>query len=165
MYFTPSRSGVWIGMKVLGADSSILGTRKLWWMFPIKQKLNITAAFFHTIRVIKMFKTRQFFWLSIVQFPCPPGLLIRLLHIGKKMSKFGKIEHFGLSQKAAVVSNFCLIGKLRHNFLVPRMNELAPKTFMSIQTPDLHSVHCNVSFFPHIALSTCKLLEIVCCVT
>ena len=84
---TLCRSGVWIGMKVLGANSIILGTRKLWWMFPIKQKLNITAAFFHTIRVIKMFKTRQFFWLSIVQFPCPPGLLIRLLHIGKKMSK------------------------------------------------------------------------------
>ncbi len=97
-------------MKVLGADLIILGTRKLWWMFPIKQKLNITAAFFHTIHVIKMFKTRQFFWSSIVQFPCPPGLLISLLHIGKKMSKFGKIEHFGLSQKATVVSNFCLSG-------------------------------------------------------
>ena len=42
---TLCRSGVWIGMKVLGADSIILGTRKLWWMFPIKQKLNTTAAF------------------------------------------------------------------------------------------------------------------------
>ena len=78
-YGTLCRSGVWIGMKVLGADSIILGTRKVWWMFPIKQKLNITAAFFHTLHVIKMFKTRQFFWLSIVQFPCPPGLLIRQL--------------------------------------------------------------------------------------
>ena len=62
VHTTLSRSGVWIGMKVLGADSIILGTRKLWWMFPIKQKLNITAAFFHTIHAIKMFKTRQFFW-------------------------------------------------------------------------------------------------------
>ena len=47
---TLCRYGVWIGMKVLGSDSIILGTRKLWQMFPIKQKLNITAAFF----IIKM---------------------------------------------------------------------------------------------------------------
>ena len=35
----------WIGMKVLGTDSIILGIRKLWWMFPIKQKYHTTAAF------------------------------------------------------------------------------------------------------------------------
>ena len=44
-YGTLSRSGVWIGMKVLGADSFILGTRKLWRIFPIKQKCHTTAAF------------------------------------------------------------------------------------------------------------------------
>ena len=33
-------------------------TRKCWRMFTIKQKLNIMAAFFHPIRVVKMFKTR-----------------------------------------------------------------------------------------------------------
>ena len=32
------RCDVWIGMKVLGADSFILGTRKLWRIFPINQK-------------------------------------------------------------------------------------------------------------------------------
>jgi hypothetical protein len=32
-------------MKVLGADSLILGTRKLLRMFPIKQKCHTTAAF------------------------------------------------------------------------------------------------------------------------
>ena len=42
---TLCRSGVWIGVKVLGADSIILGTRKLWQMFPIKQKCHRTAAF------------------------------------------------------------------------------------------------------------------------
>ena len=42
---TLSRSGVWIGMKVLGADSFILGTRKLWGIFLIKQKCHMTAAF------------------------------------------------------------------------------------------------------------------------
>ena len=35
--------------------------------------------------------------------------------------------------------NFCLIGKIRHNFLVPRMIELACKTFMPIQTLVLQS--------------------------
>ena len=39
-------------------------------------------------------------------------------------------------KKAAVIFNFCLIGNIRHNFLVPRMIETAPKTFMPIQTPD-----------------------------
>ena len=43
-------------------------------------------------------------------------------------------------KKAAVVSNFCLIGKFSHNFLVPRMIELNRKTFMPIQTLDLHRV-------------------------
>ena len=46
-------------------------------------------------------------------------------------------------KKAAVIFNFCLIGIIHHNFLVPRVIELAPKTFMPIQTPDLHRV-CSV---------------------
>ena len=36
--------------------------------------------------------------------------------------------------------NFCLIGNISHNYLVPRMIESAPKTFMPIQTPDLDRV-------------------------
>ena len=44
---TLCRSGVRIGMKVLAADSIILGTRKFWCMFQIKQNLNIMAAFFY----------------------------------------------------------------------------------------------------------------------
>ncbi len=39
-----------------------------------------------------------------------------------------------------MVSNFCLIGKIRHNFLLPRVIELGRKTFMPIQTLDLHRV-------------------------
>ena len=39
-----------------------------------------------------------------------------------------------------MIWNFCLIGNIRHNFLVPRIIELAPKIFMHIQTPDLHRV-------------------------
>ena len=42
---TLCRSKVWKGMKVLQPNSIILGTRKLWWIVPIKQKFDITAAF------------------------------------------------------------------------------------------------------------------------
>ena len=43
-------------------------------------------------------------------------------------------------ENCAVVLIFCLIGKIHHNFLVPRMIELACKTFMPIQTLYLHRV-------------------------
>ena len=56
------------------------------------------------------------------------------------ITKLDQIENFGLSKKAAIVSNFCLIGNIHHNFLIPRMIESVPKTFMPIQTPDLHRV-------------------------
>ena len=42
-----------------------------------------------------------------------------------------------------MILNFCLIGNIRHNFLVPRIIESAPKTFMPIQTPDLDRVVSN----------------------
>ena len=58
----------------------------------------------------------------------------------RNITNFDQIEQFELSKKAAVVSNFCLIGKIRHNFLVPKMIESACKTFMPIQTLDLHRV-------------------------
>ena len=60
MLLTLCRSSVWIGMKVLGANSIILITRKLWQMFPIKQELNITAAFFIT-KMFKCLKPVNFF--------------------------------------------------------------------------------------------------------
>ena len=50
------------------------------------------------------------------------------------------ITKFELSKKAAVVSNFWLIGKIPHNFLVPKMIESACKNSMPIQTLDLHRV-------------------------
>ena len=33
-----------------------------------------------------------------------------------------------------MILDFCLFGNIRHNFLVPRMNESAPKTLMRIQS-------------------------------
>ena len=54
--------------------------------------------------------------------------------------------HNGLSKKYLVLNifiimiDFCLFGNIPHDFLVPRIIESAPKTFMSIQIPDLHRV-------------------------
>ena len=62
----------------------------------------------------------------------------------RKIVKLVHIEHFGLSKKAAMVSNFCLIGTIHHNFLAPRMIELRCKTFMPFQALDLHRVLCIV---------------------
>ena len=45
----------------------------------------------------------------------------------RNIPKIDQIEKFGLFKKATVVSNFCLIRKIHHNFLVPRMIELACK--------------------------------------
>ena len=45
LHTTLCRSKVWIGMKVLQPNSIILDTRKLWWIFPIKQNIYTTAAF------------------------------------------------------------------------------------------------------------------------
>ena len=39
-----------------------------------------------------------------------------------------------------MIFNLCLTGNINHNFLVPRMIESAPKTFMPIQTLDLDRV-------------------------
>ena len=64
----------------------------------------------------------------------------------RSITKLDQVEHFGLSKKAAVISNFCLIGKIHHNFLVLRMIELACKTFMHIQTLNVHRVHCKEDF-------------------
>ena len=59
----------------------------------------------------------------------------------KKLSpNFRLILNIFTIKKAAVVSNFCLIGKIHHNFLVPRMIELGCKISMLIQTLDLQSV-------------------------
>ena len=83
-----------------------------------------------------MFKTRQKFgdsFLTIVQLLVSENTV-------RKIVKLVHIEHFGLSKKAALVSNFFSIGKIHHNFLVPRMIELGCKTFMPFQTSDLHRV-------------------------
>ena len=77
-----------------------------------------------------MFKARQKFgdsFLTIVHLLVSENTV-------RKIVKFDQIDHFGLSKKAAVISIFCLIEKIQHTFLVPRMIESGRKTFMPIQT-------------------------------
>ena len=61
-----------------------------------------------------------------------------------------------------MVSNFCLIGKICHNFLVPTMIELGCKTFMPIQTFNLHRV-LNLGRYIHTItlLSTQKAMTVI----
>ena len=119
IYFILCRAGVSIGMKVLGADSMIQGTWKLWRMFPIKQKFDIKAANFYNRNVYN-----QTIFLIV---HCATFFTPSLLHNGKKISKLDHIENFGLSKKTAVVWHFWLIGNICHNFPVPRMIESAPR--------------------------------------
>ena len=97
-----------------------------------------------------MFKTRQKFGASFLT-------IVHLLvseNTVRKIVKFDEIEHFGLSKKAAVVSNFCLVGKIHLNFLVPKMIELGRKTFMPIQTLDLHRVGVQLFCAPSLIGTT-----------
>ena len=71
--------------------------------------------------------------------------------VRKLSPKFTSFTHF-YYKKAAMVSNFCLIGKIHHSFMVPRMIELVNWTFMPIQTLDLHRVRKNVIRRPPIFL-------------
>ena len=59
----------------------------------------------------------------------------RNLHNGSKFwrKKLIWFQNFYYIKKAAIVSNFCLIGKIPHDFLVLTSIELARKTFIGIQ--------------------------------
>ena len=123
-------------MKVLGANSFILGTRKLWRSFPIKQKCHMTAAFLDTPNFSIWSNLDIFLPLCIF-----PGVQISCtMDYHKNCPVLNIFITRMVWKKAAVIFNFCLIGNIHHNFLVPRMIESAPKTFMPIQTPDLHRV-------------------------
>ena len=137
---TLSRSGVWIGMKVLGADSFILGTRKLWRIFPIKQKCHTTAAFWDN-QNYSIYSSLDIF----LPMCSRPGLQGNItMDYQKNCLVLNIFIACMVWKKAAVIFNFCLIGNIHHSFLVPRMIESAPKTFMPIQTPDLDRVICKL---------------------
>ena len=87
-----------------------------------------------------MFKTRQFWGLFFD--PCATYLLSE--NTEHNIAKLDQIYKFGLSKNAAVVSIFCLIGKIHHNFVVPRMIESCRQTFMPIQTLDMLHRVCSV---------------------
>ena len=84
--------------------------------------------------------------LEIFLLMCKQAWCENKLHNGQsqKMSGF---KHFYHKKKAAVIFNFCLIVKSHHNFLVPRVFESAPKTFMPIQTQNDLPLHNGFEFF------------------
>ena len=87
-----------------------------------------------------MFKTCQIWELFWQRFSDHCATYLHSEYTVRNITKLDLIEKFWLSKKAVVVSNFCLFGKIYHNFLVHRMIELACKNFMPIQTLDLHRV-------------------------
>ena len=119
-------------------------------MFPIKQKFHNTAAFLDN---------SNFWMFGCFFYHCAAGLVWKkvtkwtvgtpiqsksVIYIAVKASKLLCIIFFWFY---TFLLNFCFIGNIRHNFLVPRIIETTPKTFMPIQIPDLHSVSQNfVSF-------------------
>ena len=91
-----------------------------------------TAKFFQNLHL-----PREFFWLQRLIFL---HWITSLKRMSETLPNLIKLKNFGYLKKAGVVLNFCLIGKIYHNFLVLRMIESACKTFLSIQTLDLHKV-------------------------
>ena len=138
-YFTLYRSKVWKGMKVLQPNSIILGTRKLWWIFPIKQKFDTRAAFLDNPKC--SICTSLTIFLTVFS-------QASRLHNGQKTTPTfsSGFKHFTI-KKAALVPNFCLIGKIHHTFLMSRMIELGCKTYMPIQTLDLDRVYFLKNIF------------------
>ena len=137
---TLCRSKIWIGIKVLQANSIILGTRKLWVIFRIKQKFDTMAAFLDNSNFSKLVKLGN---VSNSVF----SVKIGRKHCQKHSQNWQALNIFTI-KLAAVLLNFCLIGKIRHNFLVPTMTETVCKTFMPIQTLVLHTayyllLHCT----------------------
>ena len=126
---TLRHSNIWIHTKVLGAGSMFTGIGKLWRIFPIKQKFNNSAAFFYTKNFLSWTK------LSIVSASLASIVqLSNRVHNGCRFLELILIIwNYWISQKAAEVLNFCVIGKILHNFPMPISIEPAPKTFVCIQ--------------------------------
>ena len=55
------------------------------------------------------------------------------LHISRNNAEFCLAQNICSIKKAAELLNFCLIGKILHNFPMPISIEPAPKTFLCIQ--------------------------------
>ena len=110
--------GVWIDMKFLGADSFVLGNKKLLRIFPIKQLFSDNQKFSN--------------WSSLDFLT--PGLLYNCL------SKNWPVLNILLQKSSHDIQFLLEIGNICHNVLEPRRIESAPKTLMPIQTPDLHRV-------------------------
>ena len=107
-------------MKVWQTNLIILGTKKSLRIFPIKQEFDTTAVFFYGKKVQSL--SNLGILLTVFFVHCATYLLFE--NTVRTIVKLDQIEHFGLSKKATMVSNFFLIGKIHRNFLVPRKIEL-----------------------------------------
>ena len=85
------KSKVWTGMKVLQANSIILGTRKLWRIFPIKQKFATTAAFLDNPNFS--------IWSILEMFPTVFSTYFHTENTVRNITKLDQIEKFELSKK------------------------------------------------------------------
>ena len=96
----------------------LIGIKNLWRIFPIKQKFNTLAA---------IWDIQQFQIIKI-----NPGNLRPLcsLHIRRNYAQFCSAQKSVSVKKTLEVSNFCVIGKVLHNFLMPISIEPAPKSFV-----------------------------------
>ena len=85
-------SWVSIDMKLLGADSFIIGTRRLLQMFPIKQKCHTTAPFLDN-QNYSIWSNLEYFFTNVQQ-----AWYANKLHNGlsKKMTSF---KHFNYEKK------------------------------------------------------------------
>ena len=142
----------WMPIKVLWANSMLVSVRKLWGIFPIKQKFDTMAAFLYS----KNFETRIISsskFATIVQISL---YLVAILHDGIHFLvwvNWSGSDNFCYLQKTAIALNFCLIGKIPHNFPILRSIESAQKTFIVIQVRV--SVECSV-----LQKSYCALTEL-----
>ena len=130
-------------IKVLGANSMLVSIKKSWGIFLIKQKFDTIAAFLfsknYETRIVSSSKTC---------YHCVDLVLRRSKcawwHSFSGWNKLIWSEQFSLSTKAAIVLNFCLIGKIPHDVLILTSIELALKTFIGIQ------VRCSVEWIAYI---------------
>ena len=122
----------WMPIKVLRANSMLVSVKKSWGIFPIKQKFDTMAAFLYSknseTKLVSSSKTC---------YHCADLVLRRSKSARRysfsSLSKLIWFWQFSLSTKAAIVLNFCLIGKIPHDFSILTNIELARKTFIGIQ--------------------------------
>ena len=141
--------------KVLGAGSMLIGIRKLWRIFPIKQKFNTCLGSFLRYSIISNYQNQFGEIASIVHS-------VAKLHNGRRESRnyaqFCLAQKFFGVKKAAELLNFSLIGKTLHNSPMAISIEPATKSFMYSNIAMAQSEQEEILK----KISTPELLRLVC---